>query len=291
MTMRRSFALCLVVCGAFFAACRTVPVAAPPQAVTPDLRSPTTWTTPRDWNEQPGVRLERAPAATWRSAQEPDLEFEVQTALLSKYVWRGQLLTDDPVLQPSATVSYAGWSFTAWGNLELTDVNDDELEFSEVDLLLEYERSLQGTQLPVDVFVGAGWYAFPSTPLDATFEFYGGLALDVALRPRVTLYYDIAEVEGVYLTLDVGHEVPLAGGTLALAGSVGWGDNRWNQFSWGTRTGGLNDLLLTASWTVTSGGWTFTPSIAWSALLDGDIRASSDYEDNWIFGLSAAFSF
>ncbi|MDJ0520669.1 MAG: hypothetical protein QNJ90_01200, partial [Planctomycetota bacterium] len=247
------------------------------------------WTTPRDWNERSAGRLVRTPDVRVTQAPEPELGVEVELAFLSKYVWRGQLLTDDPVLQPAATINYGDWSFTAWGNLELTDVNDDELAFTEVDLVLEYARTL-ATNPCARVFAGVAWYAFPTSSLDATAELYAGMGLNVPLQPRVTLYYDVAEVDGIYVQLSTGHSMDVAGGTLALGAHLGWGDNSWNRFSWGVPGGGPNDLLLTATWTYASGPWSIKPSVAWSVLIDDDIRDAVADSDEWILGLTLGYT-
>ncbi|MBI4800110.1 MAG: hypothetical protein HY794_15555, partial [Desulfarculus sp.] len=39
----------------------------------------------------------------------------------SKYLSRGALTVDDPVLQPGLTVAAHGFSFNVWGNYNLTD--------------------------------------------------------------------------------------------------------------------------------------------------------------------------
>ena len=41
----------------------------------------------------------------------------------SKYVWRGQNLVDDWVLQPGASVGYKNLTASVWENLDLTDEN------------------------------------------------------------------------------------------------------------------------------------------------------------------------
>ncbi|KJJ84543.1 secreted protein, partial [Candidatus Omnitrophus magneticus] len=45
------------------------------------------------------------------------------TAFLTKYIWRGQNVGNDPVMQPDATISKWGLSASIWGNYD-TGVND-----------------------------------------------------------------------------------------------------------------------------------------------------------------------
>ena len=58
--------------------------------------------------------------------------------IFSKYVWRGQNLVDDWVLQPGASIGYGNLTASVWGNLDLTDENGYGGEFSEIDYTLDY---------------------------------------------------------------------------------------------------------------------------------------------------------
>jgi hypothetical protein len=59
--------------------------------------------------------------------------------VLSAYVWRGQVLVDDPVVQPTFTVAKGGFSINWWGNFNLDDnATGDDFEFSEHDITLSY---------------------------------------------------------------------------------------------------------------------------------------------------------
>ena len=48
-----------------------------------------------------------------------DYSFGLDVAPVSKYIWRGQRLTNDWSVQPSVTVGYGGFSFNAWGTMEI----------------------------------------------------------------------------------------------------------------------------------------------------------------------------
>ena len=49
------------------------------------------------------------------------LEMSVSVDGVSRYVWRGLVLNDDPALQPSFTAAWSGFSVGLWGSLDLTD--------------------------------------------------------------------------------------------------------------------------------------------------------------------------
>ena len=60
----------------------------------------------------------------WAEEESPTASADV--SILSKYVWRGYELSrrTSLVIQPSATVSYKGFGFNLWGNLD-TSLDDD----------------------------------------------------------------------------------------------------------------------------------------------------------------------
>ncbi len=92
-------------------------------------------------NEEPALKLGRAGiglplaiAAFWSCcfAQEPlgrpeedhALSYGAEADFSSGYVWRGLLLNDGPVVQPSAWISRFGLTFYVWSNLPLTRTSD-----------------------------------------------------------------------------------------------------------------------------------------------------------------------
>ena len=139
--------------------------------------------------------------------------------VLTKYIWRGFELSDDSaVIQPSVTVGYKGFGLNLWGNLD-TDVPgvSDDGKWNETDMTLSYDTSFG----PVGVGVGYIYYALDG--VDDAEEFYITAGLDVFLSPTLTVYREIAELQGWYINLGISHSFELPKGvTLDLAGSVGY---------------------------------------------------------------------
>jgi uncharacterized protein (TIGR02001 family) len=239
-----------------------------------------------------GVLL--AGAATAAAQEDGDLEIGMNLDLSSKYVWRGIDTVDDWVLQPSVDLSLRGFALNVWGNLDLTDENDDEGEFSEVDVTASYTFSLESVELTA----GAITYFFPSAGGDTT-ELFASLGLDVPLSPSLTVYRDVDEVDGTYVAFSTGYALD---GLLGLGESlglkpelevsIGYGDRDHNEAYYGERDDGFADLTLglvvpfrpTESATVS--GW-----VRYSTLLDGGIRDRMDRADNLWFGFSVSVSF
>ncbi len=130
------------------------------------------------------------------------VDVSVDTAVNSKYIWRGIVLNDHTVFQPGVTVGGNGFSFNVWGNMDLTDDYDHEFEFNEIDYTLSYDWERSGVAWSVGVIS----YTFPNTQLSSTMEAYAGFTLtDVRFSPSATLYYDFDQVEGFYLELGGSH--------------------------------------------------------------------------------------
>ena len=102
---------------------------------------------------------------------EETLEFEVTTDFMGKYIWRGQNLSDDPVFQPGLSVSYGNLTAGIWGNMDLTNINGNSGDFSEMDYSLDYSSTFLGIE-GVGYSVGVIYYDFPGTTTKDTTEVY-----------------------------------------------------------------------------------------------------------------------
>ena len=226
---------------------------------------------------------------------------ELTSDFYSEYVWRGILLTDGWVWQPSATLSMdAGpgtFSIGAWGNLDMEDVNDNEGEFNEVDYYASYGYSF-GEDDFVSIEHGLILYDFPNTDFDSTWEVYTSVGLGLPLSPTLSVYYDFDEAEGFYTTFDVSHSLPFTeddadvGVSLDLSALVSYSDSDFNEFYHGVDDSGFHDVTLGLSLPVTFGNFSISPAINYSKLIDSDIEdsAGSDDENVWV-GVGIGFEF
>jgi hypothetical protein len=231
------------------------------------------------------MAAEEAPAVAAVS-EGPTLGVSVSDAFMSKYVWRGQLLNDDYVMQPSIGISYGNLSASVWGNVDMTDYHDNKWEFTEYDWTIGYADKLPGVDI-LKYSIGMIYYHFPSTKISTT-EVYGGLGLDMPLSPTVTLYRDIDEGDCSYVALSVSHSIekicelssdmPVG---MSMSASMGWGNDAYNKYYWGVEDSALNDLTLAVGFPVPVLGWTFTPSVNYVTLLDSDIRSSDLYQTGY----------
>lgn len=208
-------------------------------------------------------------------ADDNGIEFEITTDFFSRYVWRGQLLSDDPVWQPGISAAYENITVGIWGNMDGIFSG----EFTEVDYYFDYSDSLTET---IGYSFGYIFYDFPQAGAE-TQEIYFGLNLDTFLSPSVTLYHDIEDAEGYYLAIGAGYsieelfkiseDIPVG---LDISMNIGYGDSGFNGFYYSVSDSGLNDLTLSVGLPMEIAGWSVTPSVTYATLLDDDIRGAAD---------------
>lgn len=235
-----------------------------------------------------------------------EVSLKVGADLYSKYVWRGMLLTDDPVVQPSLTLGVAGFSFNVWGSIDMTDVNEDTpgdlfspdgptYRMQELDYTFSYGFSpVDG----VDLELGYIHYTFPGTVFERTEEVYAKVGVAVPyLAPSLTVYWDFDEADGIYATLGIGHTFALNEALgLSIGGSIGYGDKNYHEFYFGPDSNRLSDYKVTASldYAVTD-NFSVSFIAAYTDFISGTIEDAAEvgYGDsgNFYAGLSFGFSF
>lgn len=147
-------------------------------------------------------------------AEEPaqdQVSGEVSATVLSAYIWRGQELSrHSVVIQPSATVSYKGFSANIWGNLDTKPYSPESEKYAgnytETDVPLSYARQFG----IVNAEAGYIYYALASlapggTDPQDTQEIYISVGLDTLLAPTLTVYKDIDHYHQWYATLGISH--------------------------------------------------------------------------------------
>ena len=228
---------------------------------------------------------------------EDEVSVGVAADLFSKYIWRGQNVVDDWVLQPSASVGYKGFTGSIWGNVDWTGELVDEWELSEVDYAIDYSNSFPG-QETFGYSLGAIYYDFPNTGWNATSEVYAGLTADAPLSPAVKWFYDFDEADGSYIQFSVGHTIEkIVSWTereycgLTLGASLGYATDNYNESYFGVDDEAINDLTVTAGVPFCFGSLTIKPSVGYSVMIDDDIREATDKSDNFWGGVGASYSF
>jgi len=147
----------------------------------------------------------------------------VDIGILSKYVWRGyELSRSSIIIQPSATVSFKGFGFNLWGNLDTnyypygeSDVANKN-EFSETDLTLSYKRSFG----PLTLGVGYIYYGLDGDDME---DLYLSVGIDILLAPTLIIYREVSILPQWYISFGISHSFELPKKmTLDLSGSISY---------------------------------------------------------------------
>jgi hypothetical protein len=211
----------------------------------------------------------------------------LDAAFLSAYVWRGQVLNDELVLQPAMTVTKGVFLASAWGSYNLTDrVTGEKADFSEVDVTLSAAAKFG----PVAASAGLIEYVFPNqtaggAAAQGTRELFVTLSFpDWVVVPNLGVYRDIDEVDGTYATAGLAWTAAMGDRlSLTLSGSIAYGDKDYNGIYFGVNDSAWNDanVGLSLSWKVTD-AVTVVPSVQYTTLADTEVKdgAGGLYRDD-----------
>ena len=195
-------------------------------------------------------------------AEEDAPSASADVAVLTDYIWRGYHLSEDSiVIQPSATVSYKGFSFNLWGNLDTDQYGMDDSNFNETDMTLSYDWSFD------TVSMGAG-YIYYGLDGEDTQEFYLTAALDTILAPSLSIYRDVDTFPGWYFNIGLSHSIAFSDDlALDLSAAFGYLDADYYDYS------ALHDGNVSASMTFGVNKYiSVTPMIAYSFALSSDAK-------------------
>ncbi len=192
------------------------------------------------------VMVGQAPASS-------EAEASVEAALVSSYVWRGQVLNNDMVFQPQFTIAQYGVSFNVWANYDLGEnYRGIQGDFSELDLSLAYTLPLDLNDFSFDV--GVISYQFPANGdlpgssdgvnSKSTTEIFAAahwLTFKDYVIPSATIFGDVKEANGIYMLFDVVAPYQISEYLYVEGGiSTGWGNTSYNDYYWAAPSNGGN---------------------------------------------------
>lgn len=226
--------------------------------------------------------------------QPSDVSISADVGLFSAYVWRGQVLNDRAVVQPSVTAAKGPFSLNVWGNLNL--VGDDQQDTTELDYTAAYTLPLNTDDVTVDV--GMIFYTFPGdgNTAEETEELFVTATLNnILLTPVASLYYDFDEAEGFYGNLAISQGVEISDAMSAeIGGSIGYGSQNYNKYYFGNddAEGSLNDYNVYVSADYALSEKLSVGALLQYTMLDGSVD-NSGYEANDLLwgGVSLSYQF
>lgn len=224
--------------------------------------------------------------------------------VLSAYVWRGQVLNDKTVVEPSLTVSKNGFSLNAWANYNAAGsyCGDNNQKFSEVDLTASYSHSIG----PATLGLGIAQYTFPNQTLETetggvaypeTSEAFASISLDVPLAPTLTVYRDLDVIDGFYAMLAVSQSFSLCDkASVVGSASIGAGDEDYNKGYFGKDQAALNDAIVGLAIPVTVlDNLTVKPAVSYVFLPDSAIGDAADAaygdKEQLVASITASYAF
>lgn len=200
-------------------------------------------------------------------------ELSLDVGLESAYVWRGIVLTDGPVLEPSLTLSFGAFEANAWFNVDLDDDSPYNDQVNEADYSLAYTAALHA----VDLTLAASSYSFPNTGTPSTQELSARVAFRTTLSPAVTVVRDVGEIQAWYVLVTASHTFKLvdseASEGLQLSAGLGHGTREYaHGYFPDADAGGVTDLLLRLELPLRLGPGTLIPNLQYTDLLESQIH-------------------
>ena len=223
-----------------------------------------------------------------------DIALNITADYATKYIWRGQNVSNRSVFQPTVSLNKYGFTGSFWGNMDLTGQNEHRFEFIELNYILDYSATVPGIE-GLDFSIGTIHYQFPNTSFKPTTELYGGISLDAPLTPSITVFSDVDETDGTYIQAAIGHTIEKIATFsndcycgLRLGCGIGWSNSAYNTYFFGINDGKSNDLVFSAGFPICMGKWTIKPGIYYSMMLSDAVRSATDKSDNLWMVLSVS---
>lgn len=140
-------------------------------------------------------------------AAAPALDLEGAAELDSAYVWRGMVVNDRPVLEPSLTASAGGFSASVWANVDLTADNGARGVASEVDYWAAYTLAAR----TIDWTLTAYAYTFPHSSAASTQEIWLNATFKtLPFSPSLSAIRDLGTIRGWYVLLSGSRSLGVA---------------------------------------------------------------------------------
>lgn len=188
------------------------------------------------------------------------ISVSVDATVASRYQWRGLVLSDGAVFQPSIDLAFRGWSLNFWGSMELSDANSyDDLgtgrnRITEWNTTLSYVHEFSAGSLTF----GVTYYDYPNTGYHASTEVFGIWERPGDIGTSIEAYYDIDEVKGLYLRFSAEKVWGVSGGldkretpsTFSLRAGFGFGSAGYNNVYFGEDRFGVVDFGVTGTFEV-----------------------------------------
>ena len=213
------------------------------------------------------------------------ISLHLDGTFLSRFVWRGEMWTDDPVFWHTATIRYGGFRSYNFYNVDLTDINNDRYECNEYDFILDYTFSFDS----VSIAPGVLHFYSPTDFFEPTTKITLQIKTELPMSPGLRIRIDTKKSQGSYFILDVSQSFSLDRVIIDFYGSLGVSQPRYYRKYLGKKTK-LTDLLLGLSIPFDIGsGFVLAPIVEFTSLIESSVRKVQDEhnydKDAFTYGL------
>jgi hypothetical protein len=219
----------------------------------------------------------------------------VDVSVQSAYIWRGMVLNDKPVFQPSLTVWSGGLTASVWGNINLTADNGYENEASEMDYWLAYTFAGKTVDWTFTYYA----YTFPHTGSESTQEIWANATFKtLPFAPSLSVIRDVDAINGWYYLLTGSQSLGLLktrySEGLLLTLNVGHGTTEYaHGYFPEIEHDSVTDFGARLDWPIKVGLGTLKPNIQYTTFTDADV-STPGFEGkraNFVGGLTYSIAF
>jgi hypothetical protein len=268
-------------------------------------------------NSTPSVSLEPVQSTdkqsdSQESVASPTFTYGAEIDFNSGYVWRGLLLDDGFVAQPSAWISAYGFTLTAWSNMAMTSAAaaggpspnaapNAAMGLTSAsggrgpnagDFLLTYDREWKKLRIEtgLDAYLGR-----QSSQIDTRNTMEGLLELSYPIGPLrlyTTHAFDVLAYRGSYFgEARLEHERQITKkAELTISIRSGWASAKFNQVYTGVNKSAFNFVGAEGSLTYNLGEHMYLmPHIEFSSITDRRLRAQLSPSNLANFGIAFGF--
>jgi hypothetical protein len=196
----------------------------------------------------------------------------VYGAYADRYLWRGRLLSDTPVLQPGISVGLNKFAFDWWGSYAFSSGTLDESDYR-----VSFTDAVPFVPM-VSLSSGFWIYTHPAK-LYTTNEFFGTLSADVPAKPYISYYFDPVSGKSGYAELGVSQELELL--SIGLNGALNAGYN----FGEGGYASSFTAVSATLGASYTFAGIKVNPSYT------GQYSLNSRYKSLGLWAVNVSYGF
>jgi hypothetical protein len=202
------------------------------------------------------------------------VRLDMESSARSRFVWRGEMWTDDPVFWQTVTLRWRNFRSYNFFNVDLTDINGERYELNEYDYILDYTFRFRHFSAAPGVlhFSSPTNFFKPSTKITLDLRVFSGW------NPRLRVRIDTEHSRGSYYIFSAARRLALPGGRLAvdLAAELGLSQPRYYRSHLSGRIA-ATDALLRAYLPLDLGkGYTLTPFAEFTSLLDHSVREAQE---------------